>query len=140
MASPDSPASSGPARRPEFPTPSVALGLLSESVAHRAELAALELGEARDHALGSALLAGAAGALVLFTGFAVTLLLASLVWDDPHRAWWLGGLGAAYLAAAAGAGIALQRRMRDWQPLREIRHQLQEDHQCLSQLLKSAAR
>jgi len=129
-----------PARRPEFPAPGVALGLLSESAAHRAELAALELGEARDHALGSTLLAGAAGALMLCTGFAVTLLLASLVWDDPHRGWWLGGLSTAYLGATVAAGIRLQRRLRDWQPLHEIRRQLREDHQCLSQLLKSAAR
>lgn len=125
---------------PELPAARVALGLLGESAAHRVELAVLELGEARDHALASTLLAAAAGALALLTGFALTLLLASLVWEDPHRGWWLGGLSAVYLITAAAAAILLQRRLRDWQPLRETGQQLREDQQCLSQLLKSAAR
>lgn len=131
--------SAPPARRPQLPAPDVALSLFSESVAHRAELAALELDEAREHALRSTLLAAAAAALVLFSGFALTLLVASLVWDDPHRGWWLGGLCATYLAAALATGFILARRLRDWQPFGETRHQLQKDHQCLSQLIKSSA-
>jgi uncharacterized membrane protein YqjE len=129
-----------PAGRAEFPAPRIALSLLGESLAHRAELAILELGEARDHALGSMLLAAAAAALLFSTGFAFTLLLTALVWDDPHRGWWLGGLAVAYLAAATAAGTALRYRLRRWRPLEEIRRQLQEDQRCLNQLLKSAAR
>jgi uncharacterized membrane protein YqjE len=116
----------------------VALSLFTESVAHRTELARLELEEARDHACGSTLLAVAAGALVLFTGFAFTLLVASAVWDDPHRGWWLGGLCAAYLSAALAAGFVLAHRLRTWRPLGETQQQLQQDCQCLNQLIKSA--
>jgi uncharacterized membrane protein YqjE len=126
------------APRRQLPPPGVALSLFSESIAHRAELAALELDEAREHALRSTLLAAAAAALVLFAGFALTLLVASLVWDDPHRGWWLGGLCALYLAAALTTSFFLARRLRDWQPLGETRHQLQQDYQCLSQLIKSS--
>lgn len=126
--------------RPQLPAPGVALSLFAESVAHRAELAALELAEAREHALGSLLLAAGTAALVLFTGFALTLLAASLVWDLPNRGWWLAGLLAAYLAGAVGAGCLLTRRLRTWRPLAEVSAQLQEDARCLTHLIKSAAR
>jgi uncharacterized membrane protein YqjE len=126
--------------RPQLPAPGVALSLFAESVAHRAKLAALELGEAREHALGSLLLAAGTAALVLCTGFALTLFAASLVWDLPNRGWWLAGLMAAYLAATAAAGFLLNRRLRDWRPLAEVSAQLQEDARCLTHLIKSAAR
>ncbi len=126
--------------RPQLPAPGVALSLFAESVAHRAELAAIELDEAREHALGSLLLAAGTAALVLFTGFALTLLAASLVWDLPNRGWWLAGLVAAYLAGAAAAGCLLTRRLRTWRPLAEVSAQLQEDTRCLTHLIKSAAR
>jgi len=135
-----SPAKTAAPPRPQLPAPGVALTLLSESVAHRTELATLELEEARDHACTSTLLAGATGALLLFTGFAFTLLMASLVWDDPHRGWWLTGLCAAYLAGTATTAYILVRRLRTWQPLGETRFQLQQDYQCLNNLFKSATR
>ena len=128
-----------PARRPEIPPVGVVLGLLTDSVAHRAELAGLELAEARDHAGGSALLAGVAAVLALLTGFAFTLLIAGLVWDGPHRGWWLGGLCAGYLAAALLAAFKLRQRLLGWEPLGETHRQLQEDYQCLHQLIKSTA-
>jgi uncharacterized membrane protein YqjE len=126
--------------RPQLPAPGVALSLFAESAAHRAELAALELEEAREHALGSLLLAAGTAALVLFTGFALTLLAASLVWDLPGRGWWLAGLMAAYLAGAAITGFLLTHRLRTWRPLAGISRQLQEDTRCLTHLIKSAAR
>ena len=129
-----------PAPHPPLPEAGAALLLLAESVAHRAELVAIELAEAREHAVRCLLLTGAAGALALFAGFALTLLVASQVWDDPHRAWWLGGLTVAYLAAAFAAGRVLSRRLQDWRPLNETQRQLQQDYQCLSNQLKSAVR
>jgi len=134
----DSP--SAPSGRPQLPPPGVALGLLSESVAHRAELAALELEEAREHAARSGLLAGAAAGLALCTGFALTLFVAGLVWDRPERAWWLAGLCAVYLAATMASCFMLSRRLRSWRPLGEIQTQLRQDYQCLNKLLKSIAR
>lgn len=129
-----------PTGRPQLPAPGVVLNLFSESVAHRAELATLELDEAREHITGSLLLAGVTAALVLFTGFAVTLLVACLVWDLPNRGWWLGGLCAVYLGAALATGFILTRRVRMWLPLAETRSQLHQDYRCLNQLFKSATR
>lgn len=120
-----------------MPAPGVAFSLLSESVSHRAELASVEVGEARDHALVSTLLAVGTVILALFTGFAITLLLASLVWDSPHRVWWLSGLCVLYLGSAFLTGFALVKRLRTWRPMSETTTQLQEDFQCLSQLIKS---
>jgi uncharacterized membrane protein YqjE len=126
--------------RPQLPSPGVVLSLFAESVSHRAELTALELAEAREHALASLLLAAGTAALGLFTGFALTLLVASLVWELPSRGWWLAGLVAAYLAGATAAGFLLTHRLRTWRPLAGITTQLQQDAQCLTHLIKSAAR
>ena len=126
-----------PKPRPRLPAPGAAFSLFSESVAHRAELASVEVGEARDHALVSTLLAASTVVLALFTGFAITLLLASLVWDSPHRVWWLIGLCAIYLGAAILTGLSLVKRLRTWRPMSETSSQLHEDFQCLSQLIKS---
>ena len=128
------------APRSKLPAPGVAFSLFSESVAHRAELASVEVIEARDHALVSTLLAAGTVTLALFTGFAITLLLASLVWDSPHRVWWLVGLCVLYLGAAVLTGFSLVKRLRSWRPLSETQTQLQEDFQCLSKLIKSVIR
>jgi len=120
-----------------MPAPGVAFSLFSESVSHRAELASVEVGEARDHALISTLLAVGTVVLALFTGFAITLLLASLVWDSPHRVWWLAAICAIYLGSAIFTGVTLVKRVRTWRPMSETTNQLQEDFQCLSQLIKS---
>ncbi len=122
-----------------MPAARVTLGLLSESAAHRSELAALEFEEAGEHVAGFTLLAGICAAAALLAGFAFTLLVANLVWDLPNRGWWLGGLCLLYLATATTAGFMLMRRLRAWRPLGEIRTQLQQDYQCLSHLIKSIA-
>ncbi len=132
---PADPPVSAPAPRPQFPPAEVALSLLANGTSHRAQLATLELGEARDHATGSLLLASAVGVLTLLAGFALTLLAAALVWASPHREWWLAGMTVCYLAIAGGAAAALNRRLRTWQPLAETHHQLLEDCECLRHLL-----
>lgn len=129
-----------PEPRPQLPALGVALGLFTESVAHRAELASLELAEAREHAVHSMLLAAGTAVLGLCTGFALTLLVASLVWDLPNRGLWLAGLGALYLAGAVTTGLLLRNRLHNWRPLSAVSAQLQQDYQCLSHLIKSATR
>ena len=104
-------------QRPQLPPLGKAISLLGESVGHRAELAAIELSEAREHVVGSLLLAAGTAALVLFTGFALTLLAASLVWDLPNRGWWLAGLTLVYIAGAFTTGFILVRRLHTWHPL-----------------------
>jgi len=126
-----------PKRHPQIPEPGVAVALLGEAAEHRAELMAIELQEAREHALVSTALAVAAGVLGLLAGFALTFLVAGLVWENPHRGWWLAGLCVCYLAAALAAGGLLARRLRGWRPLGETQQQLRKDYQCLRILLKS---
>lgn len=116
------------------------LPLLSESIAHRTELASIELDEARTHAIDSSLLAGATCVLLLLAGFALTLLVAALVWDSPYRGWWLTGLCAAYLVAAGTTFWRLKKRLRTWRPFAETQSQIQLDFQCLNTLLKSPLR
>ncbi|MEO6995865.1 MAG: phage holin family protein [Lacunisphaera sp.] len=123
--------------RPQLPAPGVALSLLGESLDHRRELAALEVWEARDHAIVSTLLGAGAAALVLLTGFAITLLVASLVWESPHRVGWMVGVCLVYGGSAVGVASVLVKRLRTWRPLEETQSQLEQDFQCLSKLIKS---
>jgi uncharacterized membrane protein YqjE len=125
------------ARIPSFP---VALSLFSEATAHRAELAGLELAEARDHALHSMVLAVITGALVNLTGFSLTLLVAALVWNDPHRNWWLGAMAVLYAGVTLALFFNFLRRMRAWRPLEETSRQLKSDCQCLQRLLQEVTR
>jgi len=126
--------------RPQLPPLSVALSLLSESAAHRAELATLELAEARDHALVSTLLAAGTVAMALLTGFALTFLVAGMVWDSPYRVAWLAGLSGFDLAATTLTGAVLLKRLRTWRPLNETQNQLTEDFQCLNKIIKALSR
>ena len=114
-----------------------ATSLFNEAVTHRAALAALELAEARGHAQSSVLLLGTVVLLGLLGGLTLTLTVAGLVWDSPHRAWWLAGLGAVQVGGATIAAVVLRRRLQSWQPFAEIRNQLQLDHQCLMRLIQA---
>lgn len=119
--------------QPTFPPLATVVSLLSDAVSHRAELASLELEEAREHALGSILLAALAAVLVLLAGFAFTFLVATLAWMSPHREWWLTGLTVLYLAGGTASLVVLTRRLRNWHPLDETVLQLKKDyHLCLS--------
>lgn len=102
---------------------------------HRAELAALEMGEARDHAVGLSglFLISAVGALL--TGFAVNLLVAALWWDTPHRVLAISLSIGAQAAIAITAATLCVRRARLWRPLSQTLDQLKKDSQCLHELL-----
>lgn len=125
------------ATRSCVPPLGVTTTLLTDALSHRTDLAALELDEAREHVQTSALLLGASVFLVVLAGFAFTLTFTVLVWDQPHRGWWLAGLCALYLAGAGLSGYRLRQRLHTWRPFTEIRAQLQQDQQCLNRLIKS---
>jgi uncharacterized membrane protein YqjE len=125
------------APRPRVPPLSEAATLLNDALSHRADLAAIELAEARAHAQASLLLLGLAALLALLGGFALTLTLTGLVWDSPHRVAWLTAMCVAYLLGAVATGFLLHRRMQAWRPFSEICHQLQQDQQCLTRLIRS---
>jgi uncharacterized membrane protein YqjE len=122
--------------RPRIPPPGEVISLFAEAVGHRAQLAQLELGEARDHVLWSGLIAAAAGVMGLLTGMALTLLFAALVWESEHRIAWMVGLCAAYALLAAGAGFLLFRRLRQWRPMAETKFQLDQDGDTFARLVR----
>lgn len=123
--------------RPRVPPLGEAATLFNEAVSHRMALGALELAEARNHATTSAWLVGVMALFAFLGALIMALTLAGLVWDSPHRAWWLAGMGVTSLGGAGITALILRRRLQSWQPLGEIRKQLQLDHQCLSQLIKA---
>lgn len=123
--------------RPRVPSLGTAIRLFNDALANRIDLAELELEETKSQAGISALLIGIVISLVNFAGFAFTLMVAALVWDNEHRGTWLAGLGAAYLLGAAVVSLLLWQRLRDWRPFAETKSQLKQDHQCLRELTKS---
>ena len=84
------------------------------------------------------LLAGVAIGLLVFTGFALTLLMASMVWSSPNRSWFLAGLFVAYLTGTVATSRAVGRRLRAWRPWEELQLRLRSDRQNLDHLFKSA--
>lgn len=127
-----------PPARPRLPSVGESFRLLGDALSHRTALAKCELEEASQHAARSAILGALAVFLALFTGFAFTLLIAAIVWDSPHRAWWMAGLFMLYLGGAGGAAWALRRRLVEWRPLEETRLQVAEDQRQLGDLLRSS--
>jgi hypothetical protein len=88
----------------------------------------------------SSMLAGVAIGLLVFSGLALTLFLASLVWTSPHRTWYLCALFVAYVICTFATTLELTRRLRAWRPLGELQTRLRQDGRNLSNLLKSAQR
>lgn len=114
--------------------------IVVEGLLHRAELAGLELREARTHAAGTAVLAVVAVAVALLAGFAGTIAVAAAVWDSPKRSGILGLLSLAYLLGAACLSWWTARRLKTWRPLSETIYQLREDSSCLHRFLSMNSR
>lgn len=107
------------------------------SLRHRGELAVLEAGEAGDHLAGSLALGLGAVVLAVLGGFAVNLALAAAVWHRDDRGLVLAFIAAVELLLALGIGLLVARRLRHWRPLAETRRQLDEDCECIQELLPS---
>jgi len=112
--------------------------IVLDGLAHRGQLASLELAEARNHATLTTVLAVLAAALILLAGFAATFTLAALVWQREDRGLILGLVTLAYIVGAAALGWLAVNRLTTWRPLAETRHQLSEDYSCLRQFLPTA--
>jgi uncharacterized membrane protein YqjE len=102
---------------------------------HRAELAALEMGEARDHAVGITGLFLISAVAALLTGFAINFLVAALWWDTPHRVLAIALSIAVQATIAVAAAALCVKRARVWRPLSQTIDQLKKDSQCLHELL-----
>jgi uncharacterized membrane protein YqjE len=111
--------------------------VLARGVDHRAELAAIELVEARDQAVGLSSLFLLGGVAALLTGVALNILVAAIWWDTPHRVLAVGLFTALQAALATFAIVRATRRTRDWAPLSQTLEQLKKDAQCLRDLLTS---
>jgi uncharacterized membrane protein YqjE len=107
---------------------------------HRAELASLEMSEARDHAVGISGLFLLSAVAALLTGFALNFFVAALWWDTPHRLLALGLSVAVQAAVATTAAVICVRRARLWRPLPQTIDQFKKDSQCLHELLTSRPR
>jgi uncharacterized membrane protein YqjE len=126
----------------EEPAPSLsALGsasrIIVEGLLHRGELAALELREARTHAVATGAIAAVGVGFALFFGLAGTLVIAALVWESEYRVLILSLVALSYLIGAVAFGWWAYRRLRSWRPLGEIRRQLEEDCLCVQQYLSA---
>jgi uncharacterized membrane protein YqjE len=125
-------------------SPPAGLGRLHASAAvfargvdHRAELAAIELVEARNQAAGLSGLYLIGGVVALLTGVAINFLVAAIWWDTPHRILAVGLFTGLQATVATIAIVAATRRMREWAPLSQSFQQLKKDAQCLRELLTS---
>jgi len=111
--------------------------VLVRGIDHRAELASLELSEAKDRAIGFSGLLVAGIVTALLTGFALDIFVAALWWDTPHR---LLAIGILVVVQAVVAVIAFARGFKQvklWHPLFQTINQLKKDTQCLRDLLTS---
>lgn len=109
------------------------------ALSHRGELAALEVGEARDHLAGTVALGLGATALTVLGGFALNFAVAASIWHRGDRALLLALFAGVQLALAAGLVFWTHRRLGRWQPLRETRRQLRQDGEMLQALLPGGA-
>jgi uncharacterized membrane protein YqjE len=126
-----------PAPRPHVPPFGTIVRLFNDAVGNRVDLAALELEETRGEAVVSVALLAVIFCLVLFAGFAFTLMVAALVWERADRGTCLAALGGGYLVAGGIAGFVLWRRWQVWRPFAETKSQLQQDGQCLRDLART---
>ena len=110
-----------------------------EALRHRAELAALEAAEARDHLTATGALVILAAGLALLAGLAGTLAAAWLVRNHPDGWIAVAGLALLYLAGAAGCLAAARARWRRWRPFPITSMQLRKDGSCLQTIMNPSA-
>jgi uncharacterized membrane protein YqjE len=123
-----------------MPAPATTPRVVVEALMHRAELASVELKEARQHGLRTAILAGVSGALLLLGGFCATFALAAAVWNRDDRGLILGLVTVGYLVAAGILAFLAARRMKTWKPFSETARQFREDSACIHDIINSSSR
>src|SRR5690606_23588242 len=83
---------------------------------HRAELAALEMGEAKDEAVGLVILSVVGSVAALMSGFALNLLVAAIWWDSPSRVLAVSLALAIQVLIAVIAVVVCTTRLKRWRP------------------------
>ncbi len=102
----------------------------SQLLESRVELFLLELKEERLRVLAALLLVLAGGICALMTLVLVTFTIVVVFWNE-YRITVLVALTGAYAAGAAGAFVALRRRLRRWQAFSASLEQIKKDRACL---------
>jgi uncharacterized membrane protein YqjE len=102
---------------------------------NRAELAAIELAEARNAAVSFGLWWAGAVLLLVLGSATLTAFVAAAFWDTPYRLAALGVMAVVYLAAAAGCFLKVRGGLRSWQPFSETAGQIRKDALCLGDLM-----
>lgn len=113
-----------------------AADIVWRALGHRGELAALECKAARSELATTGVLVAAATVALLLAGFALTLLVAAIFWDTPHRVTAICGLAGGEIVVGLVAGAWARRRWRSWEPLTNTRRQLQQDAECVREILR----
>ena len=111
--------------------PAKGLRLLLDALGHRAELAGVEMAEARAELAKTAVFLAVSAGLSLLAATLFTAAFAAAVWQTSYRIPALLALASAYAIGAVGFFVAARRRLRGWQPFGEISAQLRKDAQCL---------
>lgn len=112
--------------------------LAIRSVDHRADLAGVELAEARDQLLTVLLLILGTAIFLIIAGGMLSVLIVTLTWDTPYRLHAISGLLAIYLI---GAGVCLgvmRFRLRQWKPFALTKDQIRQDAHCINTLIESS--
>ena len=111
--------------RPELRPPLPTRGAKTVAPAQKFEPKSRDLGFAEisgveDRVVRPNILMGAAGSLLFFSGCALTLFAASLMWSGPTRKWFWCGLSLTYLGFSFAAIRTLWRRLRSWIRFNEV--------------------
>jgi len=99
-----------------------ALKIVFEAIFHRGEIVAVELSQVREYVFLVVIAGHLAVGFAILGGFAVTFMVAAMVWDRPDRTMILGLVAVLYLVLAAALGIFTALRIRN-------------DHDCLQTIL-----
>ena len=110
---------------------------LVRSVEHRAELAGLELAEARDTVAGSAVLFLAASGFLLLAAMAFTALIAAAFWNTAFRLPSLAGIGVIYGLAGYGLFVRARTRIEGCRIFPQTGDQLKRDVSCIAEIFRN---
>jgi len=121
-------------------TPDSAPRVIAIALEHRAELASLELKEAGQHGLRTAIVISVSAVFALLGGMAATFALAAAVWDRPDRGMILSLAALGYLLASGAFALVASRRLKSWSPFSESARQLREDISCVQDIVSDATR
>ena len=95
----------------------------------------LEVEDAGQRVARALLWATLAAIAALLAGLTLTVLVAAIFWDGPHRVTALAVLGLIELGLAGTAAALVIRHWQRWQLFTHLRDQLTKDCSCIREVL-----